>query len=146
MNLSRDLLYSPKEINYIFNISFYSKYLSSIISIKAANSNTWGNALSLSNKKVWQNAFQTLPWVATDSLNWMLFILLPQLVMYINNLQTFQFICLCKNRLLVHVTHYQYVLLRKTNVNSIPLLLEWLLEVLTIESAKWEVEIELFPF
>lgn len=64
--------------------------------------------------------------------------------MYINNLQTFQFICFCKKKLLVHVTHYQYVLLRKTNVNSLSLLLERLLEVLTIESAKWEVKIELF--
>lgn len=78
--------------------------------------------------------------------NCTLLILLPPLVTYTNNFKRFQFIFFCKNVATTSCYTLSIYPVEKTNVNSLSSLLEWLLEVLTIQSAKWDVKIELFSF
>lgn len=105
--------------------------------------------LSLNNSKVWQKCAYNFVNSCMRFFNCTLFFSLPQLVMYINDFKRFQFIFFCKNTAITSC--YTFIIdiscwKKKPNVNSITLLLEWLLEVLPTGSAKWHAEMEFFVF
>lgn len=86
-------------------------------------------------------AFKTLPLTASDylivhcSLN---YLSLQCILKHLKNPTLFSFV---RTQLQPHVAHSLVIYpVEKNQYNSLSLLLEWFLEVLIIDSAKWEVK------